>query len=37
MDFTISIPDELIPGVVAIAYTEGKEPEDIIQLVLVLL
>ena len=31
MDYTITIPDELIPGIVAIAYTEGKQPTDIIQ------
>jgi hypothetical protein len=29
--FTIDIDDSLIPGIVAIAYTEGKQPEDIIQ------
>lgn len=29
--FTIDIDDSLIPGIVAIAYTEGKEPTDIIQ------
>ncbi len=31
MDYVISIPDELIPGIVAIAYTEGKQPTDIVQ------
>ena len=31
MDYTITIPDELIPGIVAIAYTEGKQPTDIVQ------
>ena len=31
MDYTITIPDELIPGIVAIAYTEGRQPEDVVQ------
>lgn len=36
MDFTISIPDELLPGIVAIAYAESTEeapvtPEDAVQ------
>lgn len=31
MDFTISVPDELIPGIVAVAYAEGRQPEDVAQ------
>jgi hypothetical protein len=31
MDYTISIADELIPGIVATAYAEGKQPEDVVQ------
>ena len=31
MDYTITIDDTLIPGIVAIAYTEGKQPTDIVQ------
>ena len=31
MDYTITIADELIPGIVAIAYTEGRQPEDVVQ------
>lgn len=31
MDFTISIDDTLVPGIVAIAYAEGGEPEDVVQ------
>ena len=31
MDYTISIPDELIPGIVAISYAEGSQPEDVVQ------
>lgn len=29
-DYTISIPDELIPGIVALGYAEGKPPEQVI-------
>ena len=29
-DFTIEIPDELVPGIVAVAYAEGKEPEAVV-------
>lgn len=29
--FTITIDDSLIPGIVAIAYAEGKQPEDVVQ------
>jgi hypothetical protein len=31
MDYSITIPDELIPGIVAIAYAEGRQPEDVVQ------
>jgi len=31
MDYTISIADELIPGIVATASLEGKQPEDVVQ------
>ena len=31
MDFTISIDDTLVPGIIAIAYTEGGQPEDVVQ------
>lgn len=31
MDYIITIPDELTPGIVAIAYAEGKQPEDVVQ------
>ena len=31
MDYTITIADELIPGIVATAYAEGKQPEDVVQ------
>jgi hypothetical protein len=31
MDYTITIADELIPGIVATAYAEGKEPEAVVQ------
>jgi hypothetical protein len=31
MDYTITIPDELAPGIVASAYTEGKQPEQLVQ------
>ena len=29
-NYTISIPDELIPGIVATAYAEGKQPEAVL-------
>lgn len=29
--FQITINDSLIPGIVAIAYAEGKQPEDVVQ------
>jgi hypothetical protein len=29
--FTITIPDELVPGIIAMAALEGKPPEDVIQ------
>ena len=29
-DFTITIPDELTPGIVATAYAEGKQPEEVV-------
>jgi hypothetical protein len=28
--FEITIPDELVPGIVATAYAEGKQPEDVV-------
>ena len=31
MDYTITIADELIPGIVALAHTEGRQPEEIVQ------
>ena len=31
MDFTISVPDELIPGIVAVAYAEGRQPDEVVQ------
>jgi hypothetical protein len=31
MDYSITIPDELAPGIVASAYTEGKPPEQLVQ------
>ena len=31
MDYTITIDDTLIPGIVATAYAEGKQPEDVVQ------
>ena len=31
MDFTISIDDSLVPGIIAIAYTEGGQPEAVVQ------
>jgi hypothetical protein len=30
MDYTISIPDELAPGIVATAYATGRTPEEVI-------
>ena len=29
--YNITIADELIPGIVATAYAEGKQPEDVVQ------
>jgi hypothetical protein len=29
-DFTISIDDTLVPGIVATAYAEGKQPEEVV-------
>jgi hypothetical protein len=29
--FTITIDDLLAPGIIAIAYVEGKQPEDVVQ------
>ena len=29
--YQITIPDELIPGIVAIAFAEGNDPEDVVQ------
>lgn len=29
--YTITIDDTLIPGIVATAYAEGKQPEDVVQ------
>lgn len=31
MDYTITLPQELIPGIIATAYAEGKQPEDVVQ------
>ena len=31
MDYTITIPDELIPGIVATAHIEEKDPGVVIQ------
>jgi len=28
--FEITIPDELTPGIIATAYAEGKEPEEVV-------
>lgn len=28
--FTIDIPDELVPGIIATAYAEQKQPEDVV-------
>jgi hypothetical protein len=30
MDYTISIPDDLTPGIVAIGYAEGRTPEEVV-------
>lgn len=30
MDYTITIPDELTPGIVAIGYAESKTPEEVV-------
>jgi hypothetical protein len=30
MDYTISISDELIPGIVATAYAEERQPSEVI-------
>ena len=30
MDYTITIPDELAPGIVAIGYAENKTPEEVV-------
>jgi hypothetical protein len=29
--FEITIDDALVPGIVATAYAEGKQPEDVVQ------
>ncbi len=29
-DFTISIDDTLVPGIIATAYAEGKQPEEVV-------
>lgn len=29
--YSINIPDELAPGIIAAAYAEGKQPEEIVQ------
>ena len=31
MLYQIDIPDELLPGIVATSYTEGKEPLQVVQ------
>lgn len=31
MDFTISIDDTLVPGIIAIATLEGRHPADVVQ------
>lgn len=31
MIFQIDIPDELVPGIIAAAYAENKEPEEVVQ------
>jgi hypothetical protein len=28
--FTITIDDTLVPGIIATAYAEGKQPEDVV-------
>jgi hypothetical protein len=30
MDYTITIPDDLVPGIVAIAYAEQKQPDEVV-------
>ena len=30
MDYLITIDDSLVPGIVATAYAEGKQPEDVV-------
>jgi len=30
MDFTITIDDTLVPGIIATANLEGKDPEDVV-------
>jgi hypothetical protein len=30
MNYTITIPDDLVPGIVAIAYTEQKQPDQVV-------
>lgn len=30
MNYTIIIPDDLLPGIIAIASLEGKQPEEVI-------
>ena len=30
MDYTITIPDELTPGIIAIGYAESKTPEEVV-------
>jgi hypothetical protein len=30
MDFTITIDDTLVPGIIATATLEGKDPEDVV-------
>lgn len=30
IDFIISIPEELVPGIIATATLEGKEPETVV-------
>jgi hypothetical protein len=31
MIFQIDIPNELVPGIVAAAYAQSKEPEEVVQ------
>ena len=30
MDYMITIPDELTPGIIAIGYAESKTPEEVV-------